>query len=719
MVTIRRTGGRTEHYTLNVKRTGVAIEASDGAGEMDALATLAQLIGPAGAIPCVHIVDHPALAFRWVSDDVSRGTLPTMKYFAARIRRLASYKLNGYSPYLENVVIRPGHETETRADGITKDELKQLSTLAARYHMAFVPEQETFSHMGAVLSSPEYADVRENPYTELISPASPRTYDVLRDLLSSEFSGVPGIHYIHIGGDETFELGTGRSRALVRSRGYAAVYGGHINRVARMVKSMGARPLIWGDAVQKYPKILRYIPRTTIVVPFDYAVEPSYDGFIAPITRAGFDLLVAPSVSNFSQFFPDIPKATGNIAAFVRDAKRQKALGMFLTVWIGERDELYEATWYPLAFGAAHAWESANQNPDEFCARFAAVTFGAASSCAPFKDLAELDDTFRQSFRFDSPETLLRADWRVPYLSARLHLAPTRYAQVASLVVALRHDVAALDARRDAHQVNAMKVAANRYAILVRLMGGEHPSSEIIRSSETLHLAEWRYENRPLSATDQIAERYQALLPHTPPARSSFPLPTIADPAVSGDLQGAASWLVQHDSLAAAPDFLFTDRVPYIAKARGIDPAQVTPEFDRVNSHMAQSSDPAVHVTVRYLSAKLRAAELPFVIQRDYEILQKTHDQVTVGMRVGHILSELGTHEADISALEDSYRELPTHSSSVLDALDLERAQIRAMEGCFQTYVHEWMTYGGAPSAAADDRRAHLPANVAAVFCRP
>ncbi|MBV9149029.1 MAG: hypothetical protein JO024_04145, partial [Candidatus Eremiobacteraeota bacterium] len=55
-LTIRRMHGQPESYTLDVDRSRIAIVAADGAGEMDAFATLAQLVKPT-AIQCVHISD--------------------------------------------------------------------------------------------------------------------------------------------------------------------------------------------------------------------------------------------------------------------------------------------------------------------------------------------------------------------------------------------------------------------------------------------------------------------------------------------------------------------------------------------------------------------------------------------------------------------------------------------------------------------------------------
>jgi hypothetical protein len=726
IVHVARIAGPPERYTLDVTPRAISIGAGSAAGEMDALATLAQLIGQGGSrssVPCVHVQDQPALAWRFLSDDVSRGPLPTMEYFTSRIRRLASYKINGYSIYLENIVARPGHETETRADGITKAQLTQLAQICARYHMALVPEQESFAHLSALLSLPKYGDVRENDSGDLISPAAPQTYAVLRDLFDGEFSGIPGIHLIHIGGDETSELGSGRSAALVKRLGYPRVYAQHVTRVAQIVKALGARPLMWGDSIRRYPQILREIPKTIVIVPFDYDVERSYDSLLVPTQRAGFAQLVAPSTANFDRFFPDLQRATGNIGGFVAAAKRHQLLGMFVTVWIGARDELYDATWYPVAFAAADAWEQTNEAASSFCPRFALLSFGSPHACAAFLDFARLEQDFRVQFRFDTPETLWRSDWRVAHFAQRVRLGPQSSARFAAHVAALRNAVAALPEDRDVHEVNAMRVAALRYSILLALLRGERPSPALVQRAEQMHLAEWTYQGRRLSATDQITQRYEAWLPGDPgSAATAFALPPVTDPSAATESRAIQALLVQHEPGAADPSFLLQDPVAYIASSPGIDPQTAAAVQQRVEAFRRTYSGAEIQIAARYLETEMQRATLPFAMKHEYErlsALTKTSSAATVGLGVTRILSPLQAYEAKISDLQYVYERFGDNQPDVLRALDQQRRFARNMANCFQTFVHEWMSYGGGPQSTKDDQGAHLPRTLRAAFCEP
>ena len=98
--------------------------------------TLAQLpvkVRGTWTTPCVRIEDRPALQWRVLSDDVSRGPLPTMRYFEERIRTIAAFKMNGYSPYMEHVFVSPTDPLPAPLDGITPAQLRTLASYAAGF----------------------------------------------------------------------------------------------------------------------------------------------------------------------------------------------------------------------------------------------------------------------------------------------------------------------------------------------------------------------------------------------------------------------------------------------------------------------------------------------------------------------------------------------------------------------------------------------------------
>src|SRR5579862_485446 len=89
IVTTRDASLPAQSYRLTTGSGRAAIASSDRVGAFYAAMTLAQLpvrANGAWTMPCVQIEDRPALSWRVLSDDVSRGPLPTMRYFEERIR---------------------------------------------------------------------------------------------------------------------------------------------------------------------------------------------------------------------------------------------------------------------------------------------------------------------------------------------------------------------------------------------------------------------------------------------------------------------------------------------------------------------------------------------------------------------------------------------------------------------------------------------------------
>lgn len=367
-------------YRLTVDRGGARVEAADANGAFYAWTTLAQLARPAGGtwrVPCVRIDDAPALRWRVLSDDVSRGPLPTMRYFKERIRTLASFKMNGYSPYLEHVFADPGDPLPAPPDGITARELHELDAYARHFHVALIPEQQTFAHMHETLRWERYAPLAELPHGYLLSPADPAGEAYVRDLIADELAAVPHPPFFHIGSDEPSDLGRGASRDLVAARGEGAVYQQHVVATANFVLAHGARPMLWDDALQRHPELFAALPKALVFVNWHYGSEPTYEPYIARIARGGFEQMVAPGALNWNEIYPDLDAALGNIDRFVSEGKSAQVLGLFQTVWHDDGETLYEATWYPVLYAAASAWETGPVDRARFARDFPSAFFGS------------------------------------------------------------------------------------------------------------------------------------------------------------------------------------------------------------------------------------------------------------------------------------------------------------------------------------------------------
>ncbi len=366
-------------YRLRVDDRGVSIASAGADGAFYALTTLAQLAsgrGSAARLPCVAIADAPQLRWRILSDDVSRGPLPTMRYFKERIRTIAAFKMNGYSPYMENVFVSPTDPLPAPLDGITPAQLRELDRYAARYHVAFIPEQQTFAHMHNTLRVERYAKAAEFPHGFLLSPNQPLSLRYLTRIITQELQAVPHPPFFHIGSDETATLGEGQTTAYVAAHGgRGAVYAAHVNEMARIIAPSGARVMLWDDGIEADPSIMAHLPKTAVIVNWHYGAQKTFEPYIRTIARGGFAQMVAPGANNWNRIFPDLHTALPNERLFIREGKAAHVLGLFQTVWNDDGETLYEATWYPVLYAAAAAW-STDDSLADFAADFPHAFFG-------------------------------------------------------------------------------------------------------------------------------------------------------------------------------------------------------------------------------------------------------------------------------------------------------------------------------------------------------
>ncbi len=366
-------------YRLTVRDGRATIQSTDAAGAFYAAMTLAQMpVRTRGgwSVPCVRIEDRPALQWRILSDDVSRGPLPTMRYFEERIRTIAAFKMNGYSPYMEHVFVSPTDPLPAPLDGITPAQLRSLSSYARRFHVALIPEQQSFAHMHNTLRVEQYAGAAELPHAFLLSPNVPLSLQYLSRVVSQELAAVGSPPFFHIGSDETATLGLGQTHAYVAARGRSQVYAEHIVALNRLIAPSGARLMLWDDGIEADPGILRLIPSTAVVANWHYGAETSFERYIQTIARGGFQQMVAPGASNWNEIFPNVDRALVNERRFIDEGKAARVLGLFQTVWHDDGETLYEATWYPVLYAAAAAWQAADVAPEQFAADFPSAFFG-------------------------------------------------------------------------------------------------------------------------------------------------------------------------------------------------------------------------------------------------------------------------------------------------------------------------------------------------------
>jgi hexosaminidase len=398
---------QAEGYTIAPAANGLILSAPTATGLFYAAQTLKQLIVGDGSSAVLHLAqirDWPAMQYRGMHDDLSRGPIPTLAFQEQLIRTLAAYKYNTYSPYFEHTQQYASNPLFAPPGGsISPADTRALVAFAAPYHVTIIPEQEAFGHLHHNLTWEEYSDLAETPHGSVLAPGKPGSINLIGQMFTELATYYPG-PFLHIGADETVDLGLGQTKADVDQRGLGPVYLDFLQQIDAKLAPLHRRLLFWGDIAQTIvqgstaynsvgapsadhpdPDLLKKLPQAfkndTIAVAWWYSPHPKngFAKFLTPFTDAGFETWVAPGVDSWSVVFPNSNDALPNIQQFVAEGQRQHSTGMLDTVWWDDGEGLPNQNWYGLLFGAAAAWQPGVSSIEQFQQSFGPVFHGDAT----------------------------------------------------------------------------------------------------------------------------------------------------------------------------------------------------------------------------------------------------------------------------------------------------------------------------------------------------
>jgi hypothetical protein len=351
---------RTDGYLLDTRGPTVLLAGRNEAGLFYGVETLSQLLRPSPvgvAVPRVNIADWAALRYRGLSIDISRGPVLTEQQLMSVIRNLAEFKLNMLGLYMEHVYpFRASPLVAPEGTGITPEAIRRLGAYAQQYHVDLVPEQQTFGHLHQMLKYERYADMAETPHGSVLPVESESAYQWISAAAGELAHAFPS-PFLNVGGDETFELGQGRSQDLVARAGVGGAYLEHMRRVASLLAPLDRKLMFWGDMALAHPEMLSQLPKSLVAMTWSYDAKDDFSAEIEPFRANGMDVFVCPGLSNWAGIYPDVRTAVANIEGFVGDGKRRGAIGMLNTYWNDDGDALFNLNWYGVFFSAAAAWQ--------------------------------------------------------------------------------------------------------------------------------------------------------------------------------------------------------------------------------------------------------------------------------------------------------------------------------------------------------------------------
>lgn len=341
-------------------------------GEFAARATLNQLLAQyTDVCPCMDISDWPEFEKRGVMLDVSRCRIPTMREFFEIIDLLASLKFNHLQLYTEHTFAYSGHEDVWRGwSPLTPNEIQRLDTYCQSKGMALAANQNCFGHLAHWLKMPQYQHLaethgdwmfdvwpRSGPFS--LCPTDEKSVDFVRDLLTQlcpNFSSP----IVNIGCDETYDVGFGRSREAVQTKGRHAVYAEFVDTVCGIARDVGKRPAFWADIALHDPETLDRLPQDLIALCWGYEPDSQFFHWAWECNSRGMQTWVCPGTSSWCSITGRSTESLENIRRASEADIEAVADGFLITDW-GDRG--HHQSWPISLLGIARAAQAA-WNPE-------------------------------------------------------------------------------------------------------------------------------------------------------------------------------------------------------------------------------------------------------------------------------------------------------------------------------------------------------------------
>ncbi|WPX08924.1 beta-N-acetylhexosaminidase [Anaerocellum danielii] len=330
-----------------------------------AYATLVQLlIQRRDALPQVTVEEEFRFSFRGFHLDIARGGVPNLSTFKNILRWLFLLKYNYFAIYFEDLFPWEKHPKIGAGRGrLTKEELKDIIQYGKNLGIEVFPSLELTGHMENILSIPEYSKYSEwyLPREGCLDLSNEEAKRFAYELLEEVLEFFPS-KYVHIGGDETWALGRGKSLEKNWIFEGPKLYEEHHKNMIDMVEKYRKIPIMWADMLtgmflrpnekQVWEKLLQSdIWQRAILANWDYAAMPK-EHFINRIESLGknhqSNQIVCPGFSNWNRFYPDFEVAIENIKNFIDAAKAKGIQGFLVTAWGDDGQECLFSFLYPL-----------------------------------------------------------------------------------------------------------------------------------------------------------------------------------------------------------------------------------------------------------------------------------------------------------------------------------------------------------------------------------
>jgi len=373
---------------VKAEREGTGLKVNDKeieiwGDDLTNCATILQLIRQGkGRMPETKVEELLHFSFRGYHLDVARGGVPKVETFKKILRWLFLLKYNHFAIYFEDLFPWRKYPHIGRHRGrLEEDELKRIIEYGKNLGIEVFPSLELSGHMEHILSLPEFRNFSEwhDPKEGCLDLSDEKATEFARDLLSEAVDLFNSKH-IHIGGDETWALGRGKSLNKTWQFDGPRLYELHHRNMIETVKMRGKHPILWGDMISgmylreeqsKWARVMKsHIWKEAIVANWDYSSNPKqhFKEKIRIFNERNIRQIVCPGLSNWNRYYPNFAVAIENLRNFLAAAKEEEITGFLTTAWGDDGEECLFSFLEPLLLASMEIAEGNGQWQEKWMA---------------------------------------------------------------------------------------------------------------------------------------------------------------------------------------------------------------------------------------------------------------------------------------------------------------------------------------------------------------
>ena len=325
--------------------------------------------------------------------DCSRNAVMKVDHLKRWLRQLALLGYNRVMLYTEDTYEVPGEPYFGYQRGAySAVELKAIDQYAAKLGIEMVPCIQTLGHLEKVLRHKSYATVRDTASVMMVGERE--TYALIEKMVS-QWRQVSRATRIHVGMDETHDLGRG---AYMDKHGYRSgfdLFNEHLAMVADICGKYGFKPMIWSDMYFRLGSktrnyydpesvipdaVAEKIPMTVELVYWDYyhSGRAFYRDWIERHRRLGKEPLMASGIWTWNKYWHDHGTTVKKAGACIDACYECNLKDLFFTMW-GDNGAYcdHDSAFAGIVFCAEKAYGNAVPEPSVLEKRFGAVCGGS------------------------------------------------------------------------------------------------------------------------------------------------------------------------------------------------------------------------------------------------------------------------------------------------------------------------------------------------------